>query len=274
MNSNGKKPPTAPPAYRPQPTPRVLQRKTAVSPAPAAPSRGANAREIFNSKPGGHKIIQPRLANQHFVAPVLRGVNRPVIQRSQDRRLEQEKAKMQARLQKVTNMQEYADEHGGTTPQPLWPESQMVSGLTFGNNRSSASIITSRNSDTVFVAEQTGKAHKHPDDVWNLSGAETIACDEFRDRGLHAEMQIVYQLLMEWKADIPGWTALKLGTAEAFLKYRIGGGKSVSKGKGACRRCAAILFKLGVNVEYVQPSKYESMWVDPFEEAGLKNPWW
>lgn len=170
-------------------------------------------------------------------------------------------------------MQEFADEHHLDTPRPQWPEARMVSGLTFGNNRSSASIITSQSSDTVFVAEQTGQAHKHPQAVCSLSGAETISCDEYRERGLHAEMQIVYQLLMEWKGDQAGWARLGLGTAEAFLKYRIGGGRSVSKGKGACRRCAAILLKLGVAVEYVEASKFEAMWVDPFEVAGLKNPW-
>lgn len=259
MNANGKKPPIAPPAYRPQPIPRVLQRKTAVTPPP---------HNVFKPKVGGHQVLQSRKA-----PPAPPSFSRPVIQRSQDRRLEAEKAKMQARTQKATNMQEFAQGHGLDTPRPQWPEAQLVSGLTFGNNRSSASLITNQNSDTIFVAEQTGQAHKHPQDVWNLSGAETIACDEYRDRGLHAEMQIVYQLLMEWKSDQVGWAAYGLTTAEAFLKDRIGGGKSVSKGKGACRRCAAILLKIGVKVEYVQASKYEAMWVDPFEVAGLKNPW-
>ena len=268
MNSNGKKPPTAPPVYRPQPTPRVLQRKTAGPPRPVI-ARPVVARPTVAAPRGNY----PRPAIQRFVAPVRHGVKQPVIQRAQDRRLEAEKAKMQARTQKATNMQEYADSQGLDTPRPQWPEAQLVSGLTFGNNRSSASIITSESSDTLFVAEQTGKAHKHPDDVWNLSGAETIACDEYRDRGLHAEMQIIYRLLMEWKSDQAGWAAHGIRGPVAYLEYKIGKGRAVSKGKGACRRCAAILTKLGVEVEYVQASKYESMWVDPFEVAGLKNPW-
>jgi hypothetical protein len=143
----------------------------------------------------------------------------------------------------------------------------MVSGLSFGSNRSSASLITSDIGDTVWVAEQSGQAHKHPDDVWNMSGAETIACDEIRDRGLHAEMQIILVLLNGWKDE--GCH----GSAEAYLRGHIEGGVAVSKGKGCCQLCAAILLKLGVRVGYIQPSKFENMWADPFEMAGIDNPW-
>jgi len=185
-----------------------------------------------------------------------------------DPRVERAKAEIQARANKKATMQRFAESHGHLyRPAPNTAEQRMVSGLNFGSNRSSASLITSGIGDTIFVAEQTGKAHKNPDEVWNLSGAETIPCDEYSSRGLHAEMQIIYRLLMEWKQESLGYRS-----AESYLKYRIGNGVAVSKGKGCCQLCAAILLKLGVRVGYIEKSKYESIWVDPFEEADVPNP--
>jgi hypothetical protein len=177
-------------------------------------------------------------------------------------------AKQAQRAQKKTNMQLYAQSFRQLyRAEPSWAEQRLVSGLSFGGNRSSASLITSDIGDTIFVAEQSGQAHKHPDDVWNLSGAETIACDEYRERGLHAEMQIILQLLTTWREEG------SQGSAEAYLRGRIEGGVAASKGKGCCQLCAAILLKLGVRVAYIQKSKFESIWVDPFEVAEIVNPW-
>jgi hypothetical protein len=188
-----------------------------------------------------------------------------------DPRVEAEKARMQERAQKKTNMALFAQGHGHLyRPAPNWEAQQMVSGLSFGGTRSSASLIASEHSDTIYVAEQSGQAAKHPDDVWNLSGAETIACDEYHERGLHAEMQIIYSLLEDWKGSGDGYG---YGSAAAFLRARIGRGIAVAKGKGCCQLCAAILLKLGVNVGYIEKSKFESIWVDPFEVAGIPNPW-
>jgi hypothetical protein len=184
------------------------------------------------------------------------------------------KAQSQQRTQKKATMQKFAEQNQKLFGKaPDWPEQQLVQSLTFGNNRSSSSIITSELGDTMYVSEQMGKASKNPDIVWNLSGAETVATDGYRNRGLHAEMQTIFQLLEEWKKSPKEWEQFGITTAEDFLKGRIGGGKAVAKGKGCCRLCAAVLLKLGVNVGYIQKSKFESIWVDPFEEAGLKNPW-
>lgn len=270
MNSNSKKPPVAPAVYRPQPTPRVLQRKTAIPSPPSTQPHIARSQ----SHPVRQRNPNITFRQQPTPKPVARvphNANRPVIQRMRDPRVEAEKAKMQQRAQKKTNMAQFAQGHGHLyRAAPNWAEQRMVSGLAFGGNRSSASLITSDISDTVYVAEQSGQAAKHPDDVWNLSGAETIACDEYHDRGLHAEMQIIYSLLEDWKGSGDGYG---YGSAEAFLRARIGGGKAVAKGKGCCRLCAAILLKLGVNVGYIENSKYESIWVDPFEVAEIPNPW-
>jgi hypothetical protein len=188
-----------------------------------------------------------------------------------DPRVEAAKAEMQARANKKATMQRFAQSHGHLyRREPNWEAQRMVSGLSFGGNRSSASLITSDVADTIYVAEQTGQAYKHPDDVWNLSGAETIACDEYQERGLHAEMQIVYSLLVDWKQSGDGYG---FRSVEGFLAHRIGGGVAVAKGKGCCQLCAAILLKLGVRVGYIEKSKYESIWVDPFEIAEIPNPW-
>ncbi|HET8781833.1 MAG TPA: hypothetical protein VFM63_05425 [Pyrinomonadaceae bacterium] len=217
--------------------------------------------------------MTPRSPHQRLIAAAPRGVQRAVIQRSWDP-VEREKAKMRERDQKRTDMQQFAQGHAHLyRPAPNWGEQQLVGGLNFGSNRSSASLITSATKDTVYVAEQTGKAYKNPEEVAGLSGAHTVAADEYHERGLHAEMQIIYHLLLEWKQDPVEWGKYGLGTAEAFLKDRIGRGKAVSKGKGCCQRCAAILLKLGVSVGYIEPSKFEKIWVDPFEVAGVKNPW-
>jgi len=183
-------------------------------------------------------------------------------------------AHMRARAAKKEKMQQFAQAHHHLyRPEPNWPEQQQVTGLNFGGNRSSASIITSESGDTVYVSEQSGQATKNPLAVVRLSGAETIATDSYCTRGLHSEMQTIYQLLMEWKRSGAEYAQFNIHTAEDFLKHRIGGGKAVAKGKGCCQLCAAILLKLGVSVGYIEPSHYENIWVDPFEEADVPNPW-
>lgn len=217
-----------------------------------------------------HTVIQSRRPDHKSpVAQPHHNLGRPVIQRMlSDRRVEAEKEQMRQRAQKKTNMQLYAQGFRHLyRAEPNTAEQRMVSALHFGSNRSSASLITSDIGDTIYVAEQSGQAYKHPDEVWNMSGAETIACDEFRDRGLHAEMQIIFVLLQGWKDEG------SQGSVAAYLRGKIEGGVAVSKGKGCCQLCAAILLKLGVRVGYIQKSKFESIWVDPFEVAEIDNPW-
>lgn len=95
MKSQGKKPPVAPPAYRPQPTPRVLQRKLATTPqasaarpAPVAPpayrpqstprclqlkSAAAQPTTQPVTKPAVPRVVQPKLTTARPIATPSRG---------------------------------------------------------------------------------------------------------------------------------------------------------------------------------------------------------
>src|SRR5690349_21237397 len=171
-----------PAVYKPQPQPHVLQKKTVLPPAPwqlqnqqPKVSPPAIARPKNPAlKPGVTQSIQRQAANTRVSSyrPLLR-----VVQRS-TRREEEIRADMRARAEKKEKMRRFAQAHHHLyRPEPNWPEQQQVTGLSFGDNRSSASIITSESGDTVYVSEQSGKATRNPDIVWNLSGAETIATD-------------------------------------------------------------------------------------------------
>lgn len=275
-NSKGETRP-APPVYRPQQPPA----STAPMPKPLISRQSENAigsprfvqrRALALPKPLAKLSRNPVQGTGTVI--IRQGSATHVIQRASLDSVEAAKLKIKGREKKKENMAKFAATYAALYLKPkksapdFKAEFKMVDSLSFGGNRSSAAVITNASGDEVYVSGQGGGASKAPEEMWDLSGAEVIATDCERSSGLHAEMQTIVMLLREW-AEI--WS--ESTTAAEFLVDRLGGGKAVAKGKGCCQLCAAILLKLGVKVAFIEPSKYEATWQDPFEFVGLENPW-
>jgi hypothetical protein len=276
-----------PPIYRPEQAlnPRVQAKPSVqfriatglVPPACRPQQVGISAtEEKLQAAPGAkpyRSIYMPvKAASVQLKIPSTMGAT--VIQRMNWDPVEQAKAEMRGRQEKKERMAQFAQGYDRLYRKPRnSPELRMVNSLSFGGNRSSAALIMSASGDTIYVAEQHGGASKAPEEIWDLSGAEVIAADSECSSGLHSEMQTIVVLLREWQSSGHEYLPFGINTAEDFLISRIGGGKAVAKGKGCCQLCAAILLKLGVKVAFIEPSKYESTWQDPFEFVGLENPW-
>jgi hypothetical protein len=255
--------PAAPPVYRPQPVPKVLQRKSVSVPQLACQTRRPPVVSPAHRPQFTPRVLQEKAAVvsppavQRSVAQAKGGRNMfpPVIQRAKEDPLEQIREDI-ARFSKKRKVMQKGEVKVAAAKAKAADSGALdiIANIAFSGLDKRATGAVALINGTYYFAGQEGRAFANIEAIKLFFSSKTCeAADKsVPSPNMHAEMLIIYHCFKQG-IDPKGAT---IGV----------------KDKGCCRLCSAALDHLGITYTKTQASIFEAMWVDPWEKAGLKSP--
>lgn len=297
-----RKPPPAPPAYRPQPTPKVLQRKVA-TPArhPATqPARAPQAPPVY--RPNTPKVLQPMTARGLAPRATPQAPARPAPFHSRAgvvQRMEEEQPRRSSRTSKPTEFfdtsEVYKQKRGNTTQQQQTAVESFVQKGDIGANYSGgvdysvkgrAKLYKEGASPLDEIADKTGLSSSSQDTtavavsrdqkkiyVANQSGRAAAKALELA--GLDVISAAKYEVIPadhHHEGGLHGEMQIIYHCLINNIPLKSIHAMGVAGGKGTCEMCAGVLARLGIGFSFIEKSHFQHLWVNPWKLAGKPCP--